>query len=151
MCSFFILFGSLNNNVPCMCVEFGYRKTVHLLRCKTLYFVFYGMAFIPWSHTFTWCLNTLYSLLVHLLNSVTKYSQNDALHFANCFFFFLIRILFLVHSYPLNDAAETVNEIGASIRRVMGGTSGIMYYIHFSLLCYPLTSVLYSMSMLFTM
>ncbi|KAF6150762.1 hypothetical protein GIB67_020845 [Kingdonia uniflora] len=31
--------------------------------------------------------------------------------------------------YPLNDAAETVNEIGASISRVMGGTSGIMYNI----------------------
>ncbi|CAA7400813.1 unnamed protein product [Spirodela intermedia] len=31
--------------------------------------------------------------------------------------------------YPLNDAAETVNEIGASIRRVMGGTSGILYDI----------------------
>ncbi|ESQ30694.1 hypothetical protein EUTSA_v10011337mg [Eutrema salsugineum] len=29
--------------------------------------------------------------------------------------------------YPLNDAAETVNEIGSSIRRVMGGTSGIIY------------------------
>ncbi|KFK36094.1 hypothetical protein AALP_AA4G076600 [Arabis alpina] len=33
--------------------------------------------------------------------------------------------------YPLNDAAETVSEIGSSIRRVMGGTSGIIY----SLLC----------------
>ncbi|GAY68124.1 hypothetical protein CUMW_261750 [Citrus unshiu] len=32
-------------------------------------------------------------------------------------------------NYPLNDAAETVNEIGASIRRVMGGTSGILYHI----------------------
>ncbi|GAV58959.1 Dak1 domain-containing protein/Dak2 domain-containing protein [Cephalotus follicularis] len=31
--------------------------------------------------------------------------------------------------YPLNDAAETVNEIGSSIRRVMGGTSGILYNI----------------------
>ncbi|XP_044477645.1 putative 3,4-dihydroxy-2-butanone kinase isoform X2 [Mangifera indica] len=31
--------------------------------------------------------------------------------------------------YPLNDAAETVNEIGASIKRVMGGTSGIIYNI----------------------
>ncbi|KAB1212169.1 putative 3,4-dihydroxy-2-butanone kinase [Morella rubra] len=29
-------------------------------------------------------------------------------------------------NYPLNDAAETVNEIGSSIRRVMGGTSGII-------------------------
>ncbi|CAK7324858.1 unnamed protein product [Dovyalis caffra] len=29
--------------------------------------------------------------------------------------------------YPLNDAAETVNEIGSSIRRVMGGTSGIIH------------------------
>lgn len=27
----------------------------------------------------------------------------------------------------MNDAAETVNEIGATIRRVMGGTSGILY------------------------
>lgn len=32
----------------------------------------------------------------------------------------------IVSSYPLNDAAETVNEIGASISRAMGGTSGIM-------------------------
>ncbi|WOG93602.1 hypothetical protein DCAR_0312888 [Daucus carota subsp. sativus] len=31
--------------------------------------------------------------------------------------------------YPLNDAAETINEIGSSIRRVMGGTSGIIYDI----------------------
>lgn len=31
--------------------------------------------------------------------------------------------------YPLNNAAETVNEIGSSIRRVMGGTSGIIYDI----------------------
>ncbi|GKV05265.1 hypothetical protein SLEP1_g17296 [Rubroshorea leprosula] len=31
--------------------------------------------------------------------------------------------------YPLNDAAETVNEIGSSIGRVMGGTSGIIYNI----------------------
>ncbi|KAK1314764.1 putative 3,4-dihydroxy-2-butanone kinase [Acorus calamus] len=34
-------------------------------------------------------------------------------------------------SYPLNDAAETINEIGASVRRVMGGTSGILYSILF--------------------
>ncbi|MCL7032957.1 hypothetical protein MKW94_000960 [Papaver nudicaule] len=33
--------------------------------------------------------------------------------------------------YPLNDAAETVNEIASSIRRVMGGTSGIIYDIFF--------------------
>ncbi|XP_071691241.1 putative 3,4-dihydroxy-2-butanone kinase [Rutidosis leptorrhynchoides] len=33
--------------------------------------------------------------------------------------------------YPLNDAAETVSEIGSSIRRVMGGTSGILYDIFF--------------------
>lgn len=33
--------------------------------------------------------------------------------------------------YPLNDAAETVNEVGSSIRRVMGGTSGIIYDIFF--------------------
>ncbi|XP_020582856.1 putative 3,4-dihydroxy-2-butanone kinase [Phalaenopsis equestris] len=31
--------------------------------------------------------------------------------------------------YPLNDAAQTVKEIGTSIRRVMGGTSGILYEI----------------------
>ncbi|KAL4574631.1 hypothetical protein LXL04_021467 [Taraxacum kok-saghyz] len=31
--------------------------------------------------------------------------------------------------YPLNDGAETINEIGSSIRRVMGGTSGILYDI----------------------
>ncbi|XP_074563724.1 putative 3,4-dihydroxy-2-butanone kinase [Curcuma longa] len=34
-----------------------------------------------------------------------------------------------IKCYPLNDAAETVNEIGASLRRVMGGTSGILYDI----------------------
>ncbi|KAK9925694.1 hypothetical protein M0R45_022964 [Rubus argutus] len=34
-----------------------------------------------------------------------------------------------IRNYPLNDAAETVNEIGASVRRVMGGTSGILYSI----------------------
>ncbi|XP_068305415.1 putative 3,4-dihydroxy-2-butanone kinase [Pyrus communis] len=32
-------------------------------------------------------------------------------------------------NYPLNDATETVNEIGSSIRRAMGGTSGILYVI----------------------
>ncbi|EOA30179.1 hypothetical protein CARUB_v10013295mg [Capsella rubella] len=31
--------------------------------------------------------------------------------------------------YPLNDAAETVNEIGSSVRRAMGGTSGIIYHL----------------------
>lgn len=31
--------------------------------------------------------------------------------------------------YPLNDVAQTINEIGMSIRRVMGGTSGILYEI----------------------
>ncbi|KAJ6805449.1 putative 3,4-dihydroxy-2-butanone kinase isoform X1 [Iris pallida] len=31
--------------------------------------------------------------------------------------------------YPFNDPAETVNEIGASIGRSMGGTSGILYVI----------------------
>ncbi|KAL2457298.1 Dihydroxyacetone kinase [Forsythia ovata] len=34
-----------------------------------------------------------------------------------------------IKSYPLNDPAETLNEIGSSIRRVMGGTSGIIYDI----------------------
>lgn len=33
--------------------------------------------------------------------------------------------------YPLNDVTETIKEIGASIRRVMGGTSGIIYDILF--------------------
>ncbi|XP_047942434.1 putative 3,4-dihydroxy-2-butanone kinase [Salvia hispanica] len=33
--------------------------------------------------------------------------------------------------YPLNDPAETVAEIGSSIRKVMGGTSGILYDIFF--------------------
>ncbi|KAL5218124.1 hypothetical protein ABZP36_018808 [Zizania latifolia] len=28
--------------------------------------------------------------------------------------------------YPMNDAAETVNEIGVTIRQVMGGTTGIL-------------------------
>ncbi|RDX89213.1 putative 3,4-dihydroxy-2-butanone kinase, partial [Mucuna pruriens] len=32
-----------------------------------------------------------------------------------------------IKNYPLNDAAETVSEIGSSIGRAMGGTSGIMY------------------------
>ncbi|GER45556.1 dihydroxyacetone kinase [Striga asiatica] len=31
--------------------------------------------------------------------------------------------------YPLNDPAETISEIGNSIRKVMGGTSGIIYNI----------------------
>lgn len=31
--------------------------------------------------------------------------------------------------YPLNNAGETVNEIGFSVSRVMGGTSGILYLI----------------------
>ncbi|KAJ4713596.1 Dihydroxyacetone kinase [Melia azedarach] len=31
--------------------------------------------------------------------------------------------------YPLNDAGETINEIGATVGRVMGGTSGILYNI----------------------
>ncbi|XP_030521761.2 putative 3,4-dihydroxy-2-butanone kinase [Rhodamnia argentea] len=34
----------------------------------------------------------------------------------------------LENHYPLNDAAETINEVGTSIR-VMGGTSGIIYNI----------------------
>ncbi|XP_054802697.1 putative 3,4-dihydroxy-2-butanone kinase [Prosopis cineraria] len=34
-----------------------------------------------------------------------------------------------IKNYPLNDAAETVNEIGSSMGRVMGGTSGILYTI----------------------
>lgn len=33
--------------------------------------------------------------------------------------------------YPLNNAVDTVKEIGASISRVMGGTSGIIYDIFF--------------------
>ncbi|KAB5524262.1 hypothetical protein DKX38_022011 [Salix brachista] len=37
--------------------------------------------------------------------------------------------------YPLNDAAETVGEIGSSIRRVMGGTSGIIYTIFCKAAC----------------
>ncbi|KAL5218371.1 hypothetical protein ABZP36_019055 [Zizania latifolia] len=31
--------------------------------------------------------------------------------------------------YPMNDAAGTINEIGATVRKVMGGTSGILYDI----------------------
>ncbi|KAK4778517.1 hypothetical protein SAY86_006045 [Trapa natans] len=31
--------------------------------------------------------------------------------------------------YPLNDAAETINEIGLSIKKAMGGTSGIIYLL----------------------
>uniref|UniRef100_A0A2P2LJZ0 3,4-dihydroxy-2-butanone kinase n=1 Tax=Rhizophora mucronata TaxID=61149 RepID=A0A2P2LJZ0_RHIMU len=34
-----------------------------------------------------------------------------------------------VKNYPLNDARETVNEIAFTVRRVMGGTSGIIYNI----------------------
>ncbi|KAJ6295034.1 hypothetical protein OIU76_023015 [Salix suchowensis] len=37
--------------------------------------------------------------------------------------------------YPLNNAAETVGEIGSSIRRVMGGTSGIIYTIFCKAAC----------------
>ncbi|KAB5511115.1 hypothetical protein DKX38_030201 [Salix brachista] len=37
--------------------------------------------------------------------------------------------------YPLNDAAETVGEIGSSIRRVMGGTSGIIYTLFCKAAC----------------
>ena len=33
---------------------------------------------------------------------------------------------FLFASYLMNDAAGTINEIGATVRRVMGGTSGIL-------------------------
>ncbi|XP_073295648.1 putative 3,4-dihydroxy-2-butanone kinase [Primulina huaijiensis] len=33
--------------------------------------------------------------------------------------------------YPLNDPAETMKEIGSSVRKVMGGTSGILYDIFF--------------------
>ncbi|XP_075480803.1 putative 3,4-dihydroxy-2-butanone kinase [Primulina tabacum] len=33
--------------------------------------------------------------------------------------------------YPLNDLAETMKEIGSSVRKVMGGTSGILYDIFF--------------------
>ncbi|XP_011000740.1 PREDICTED: putative 3,4-dihydroxy-2-butanone kinase [Populus euphratica] len=40
--------------------------------------------------------------------------------------------------YPLNDAAETVGEIGSSIRRVMGGTSGIIYTIFCKAACVQL-------------
>ncbi|KAF2557018.1 hypothetical protein F2Q70_00037051 [Brassica cretica] len=45
---------------------------------------------------------------------------------------FLEPLLLIPHTspvekdYPLNNAAETVNEIGASISRAMGGTSGII-------------------------
>ncbi|KAL6552385.1 hypothetical protein OROHE_007749 [Orobanche hederae] len=35
----------------------------------------------------------------------------------------------LKKDYPLNDPAETVGEVGSSIRKVMGGTSGIIYDI----------------------
>ncbi|MED6221454.1 hypothetical protein PIB30_054884 [Stylosanthes scabra] len=34
-----------------------------------------------------------------------------------------------IKNYPLNDAAETINEIGSTIGRTMGGTSGIIYTI----------------------
>ncbi|XP_027357792.1 putative 3,4-dihydroxy-2-butanone kinase isoform X1 [Abrus precatorius] len=36
-----------------------------------------------------------------------------------------------IKNYPLNDAAETLSEIGSSIGRAMGGTSGIIYTIFF--------------------
>ncbi|KAK7364151.1 hypothetical protein VNO80_12588 [Phaseolus coccineus] len=36
-----------------------------------------------------------------------------------------------IKNYPLNDAAETLGEIGSSIGRSMGGTSGIIYTIFF--------------------
>ncbi|KAK6925471.1 DhaL domain [Dillenia turbinata] len=37
--------------------------------------------------------------------------------------------------FPLNDAVETINGIGSSIRRVMGGTSGILYDIFCKAAC----------------
>ncbi|GAB2292740.1 hypothetical protein Dimus_026976 [Dionaea muscipula] len=37
----------------------------------------------------------------------------------------------LKNYYPLNNAVDTVKEIGASIRHVMGGTSGVIYDIFF--------------------
>ncbi|KAF8031502.1 hypothetical protein BT93_D0654 [Corymbia citriodora subsp. variegata] len=40
----------------------------------------------------------------------------------------------LKNHYPLNDAAETINEVGTSIR-VMGGTSGIIYNIFSKAVC----------------
>ncbi|KAL8153555.1 LOW QUALITY PROTEIN: hypothetical protein V2J09_011315 [Rumex salicifolius] len=40
--------------------------------------------------------------------------------------------------YPLNDAAETVKEIRNSLRRVMGGTSGIIYEIFANAACLQL-------------
>ncbi|KAK7314696.1 hypothetical protein VNO77_33223 [Canavalia gladiata] len=42
-----------------------------------------------------------------------------------------IAILEDIKNYPLNDAAETIGEIGSSIGRAMGGTSGIIYTIFF--------------------
>ena len=61
--------------------------------------------------------------------------HNDS-HFKLVYFFLSFMGLVdgvssFVSSYPLNDAAETVNEIGASVRRVMGGTSGILYFSFF--------------------
>lgn len=45
----------------------------------------------------------------------------------HCFLILLV-ISYVDCSYPLNDAAETINEMGSSIQRVMGGTSGILYF-----------------------
>ena len=41
---------------------------------------------------------------------------------------FVFNISIPLLSYPMNDSAETVNEIGATVRRVMGGTTGILYH-----------------------
>lgn len=69
------------------------------------------------------------------LNPVVLIRNNAfALHWLsfqqNIFILFLMILLdessSSVFSYPLNDAAETVNEIGSSVRRAMGGTSGVL-------------------------
>ncbi|KAH9624911.1 hypothetical protein KSS87_017492 [Heliosperma pusillum] len=38
----------------------------------------------------------------------------------------------VMRCYPLNDVLETIKEIGFSVRKVMGGTSGIIYDILFN-------------------
>lgn len=49
----------------------------------------------------------------------------------------------------MNDAAETVNEIGATIRRVMGGTSGILYVSLNSVSCQIFMIELFLFDLLF--
>ncbi|XP_057446784.1 putative 3,4-dihydroxy-2-butanone kinase isoform X1 [Lotus japonicus] len=57
------------------------------------------------------------------------------------------QILEDIENYPLNDAAETFNEIGSSIGRSMGGTSGIIHTILCKAACIQLQTSSHSVVM----